>query len=55
MGFVLVTKEGRLQSRLSASGVARISPMLGHTMFVRNSAQSAEAFRGSGACVFSVR
>ena len=36
-------------------GVARSSPMLGHTRFVRNSAQSAEAFRRSRTCSVSVR
>ena len=39
-------------------GVARTSLMLGHSMhttFVRNSAQSAEAFRRSGTCSVSVR
>ena len=28
------------------SGIARISPLLGHTTFVRTSARSAEAYRG---------
>ena len=46
---------GLADTLVNCRGVARSSPMLGHTTFVRNSAQSAEAFRSSGTCSVSVR